>query len=91
VVSGTTVPNVSSMQVFTTQRDYDIIASSFPYLTNSSLATGGGQVPQLNFKPIPADGSAFDVMGVRIEQLPVHHGKNTDGVGAQKKRTDMQQ
>ncbi|KAF9202931.1 hypothetical protein BGZ49_006967 [Haplosporangium sp. Z 27] len=52
----------------------DIISVTFPYLVDSSKATGGGDVPSFTYHIIDHD-QDFEVEGVKFTPLPVHHGK----------------
>ncbi len=52
---------------------------TFPYLTNTSNATGSGYVAKLNFKTFKAN-EIFDVCGVKFTPLVVAHGKSKNGI-----------
>lgn len=51
----------------------DIITSTFPYMVDSSKATGGGDIPSFTYNIIEHDKDFF-VEGVKFTPLP---GKKT--------------
>ncbi|KAG0054470.1 hypothetical protein BGZ83_011157 [Gryganskiella cystojenkinii] len=63
-----------SIPVYLDQPTMDIIASTFPYMVDSSKATGGGDIPSFKYHIIDHDND-FEVEGVQFTPLPVHHGK----------------
>ncbi|KAM0792026.1 hypothetical protein ACM66B_006253 [Microbotryomycetes sp. NB124-2] len=63
-----------SVPIYCTQDTYDEIAKSFPYLTDSMKATGGGDVPAFEWRIFDRNES-FEILGVHVVPLPVHHGK----------------
>lgn len=46
---------------------------TYPYLVSAHLATGGGDVPAMNYK-IFDESRPFEVCGIKVTPLPVHHG-----------------
>ncbi|KAK4046099.1 hypothetical protein OIV83_006352 [Microbotryomycetes sp. JL201] len=63
-----------SVPIYCTQDTYDEIAKCFPYLTDSMKATGGGDVPAFEWRIFDGN-QPFDILGVHVVPLPVHHGK----------------
>ncbi|KAJ9116860.1 hypothetical protein QFC22_004517 [Naganishia vaughanmartiniae] len=73
--------------IYLSRATLDAVAQQFPYLVDKNQATGGGDVPSLNFRVFDdplvdgegvggesmADG--FDVHGIWVVPLAVHHGK----------------
>ncbi|KAF9408532.1 hypothetical protein BGZ94_002277 [Podila epigama] len=59
--------------VYLDQGTMDIIASTFPYMVDSSKATGGGDIPSFTYHIIDHENDFF-VEGVKFTPLPVHHG-----------------
>ncbi len=69
----------ASIPIHLSAETYTTVAEQFPYMVDTARATGGGDVPSLRFEVFRtrADGmpEAFEVEGVRITPLPVHHGR----------------
>ncbi|KNE99992.1 hypothetical protein PSTG_06844 [Puccinia striiformis f. sp. tritici PST-78] len=63
-----------SIAIYCNEYTHKEIARMFPYLVDSDAKTGGGDVPQFTWNIIQ-DGTAFDLFGIEILPLPVHHGK----------------
>ncbi|OMJ08141.1 putative hydrolase [Smittium culicis] len=63
----------NSLNVFLNQETFDVIASTFPYIVDTSKATGGGEVPSLSFNVFEND-SVIEVFGIEFTPLPVEHG-----------------
>eukprot|EP01130_Rhizamoeba_saxonica_P003694 TRINITY_DN1539_c0_g1_i6.p1 TRINITY_DN1539_c0_g1~~TRINITY_DN1539_c0_g1_i6.p1 ORF type:complete len:188 (-),score=29.03 TRINITY_DN1539_c0_g1_i6:281-844(-) len=61
-----------SIQVYSSQQDFDVIAKVFPYLVNVNMDTGGG-VSNLDFITFVQD-QPFFVKGVKMIPLKVNHG-----------------
>ncbi|KAJ9083766.1 hypothetical protein DSO57_1031390 [Entomophthora muscae] len=55
----------------------DVVKSAFPYLVDTSKATGGGEVSSLNFNIIDHN-VPFKVEGIEFIPLPVEHGFHAD-------------
>lgn len=54
------------------KKDLDALSISQPYLVNSSLASGSGFVPKLQFFPFFSN--KFEINGILFESIPVYHG-----------------
>ncbi|KAG0272542.1 hypothetical protein BGZ95_011702 [Linnemannia exigua] len=65
--------NPYSIPVYLDQSTMDTISTTFPYMVDSSKATGGGDVPSFKYNIIEHD-KDFVVEGVTFTPLPVHHG-----------------
>ncbi|GAA6057190.1 hypothetical protein JCM3770_004369 [Rhodotorula araucariae] len=63
-----------SIPIYLTQETYGEVSRAFPYLTNLGKATGGGDVPALTWHIID-ENEPFELFGVKITPLSVHHGK----------------
>ncbi|KAI5475166.1 hypothetical protein MNV49_001853 [Pseudohyphozyma bogoriensis] len=63
-----------SIQIWCNQHTYDEVSKTFPYLADVKKATGGGDVPQFDWC-IFDDTKPFELLGVRVVPLPVHHGQ----------------
>ncbi|KAI8602056.1 putative hydrolase [Dissophora ornata] len=66
--------NPFSIPVYLDQDTMDLVAATFPYMVDSSKATGGGDIPSFNYHIIEHD-KDFEVEGLKFTPLPVHHGK----------------
>ncbi|BGP43963.1 hypothetical protein JCM10450v2_008177 [Rhodotorula kratochvilovae] len=64
----------ASIPIYLTQETFGEVSRAFPYLTNLGKATGGGDVPALTWH-IFDENEPFELFGVKITPLPVHHGK----------------
>ncbi|GAA5943610.1 hypothetical protein JCM10213_008922 [Rhodosporidiobolus nylandii] len=64
----------ASIPIYCTQDTFVEVSRAFPYLTNAGKATGGGDIPALTWH-IFKDDEPFDLFGVEVLPLPVHHGK----------------
>ncbi|KAL1410241.1 hypothetical protein Q8F55_004246 [Vanrija albida] len=64
----------SGIPVYLSQATFDTVAASFPYLVDKTKATGGHDLPTLEFKVID-DETEFEVEGITVTTLPVHHGR----------------
>ncbi|KAF9432737.1 hypothetical protein BGZ76_010388 [Entomortierella beljakovae] len=62
-----------SIPVYLDQSTMDTIATTFPYMVDSSKATGGGDVPSFRFNVFDRE-KDFEVEGLTFTPLPVHHG-----------------
>ncbi|BGP58566.1 hypothetical protein JCM8202_002328 [Rhodotorula sphaerocarpa] len=63
-----------SIPIYLTQGTFNEVSKAFPYLTNAGQVTGGGDVPALTWH-IFDENKPFEVAGIDIVPLPVHHGK----------------
>ncbi|GAA5982654.1 hypothetical protein JCM11641_002325 [Rhodosporidiobolus odoratus] len=63
-----------SIPIYLTQETFVEVSKAFPYLTNAGKATGGGDIPALTWH-IFKDDEPFELFGVEVMPLPVHHGK----------------
>ncbi|GAA5898286.1 MBL fold metallo-hydrolase [Sporobolomyces salmoneus] len=63
-----------SIPIYCTQETYDGVSQAFPYLTNTGKATGGGDIPALEWRVIDPV-APFDLFGIQVVPLPVEHGK----------------
>ncbi|ORX36352.1 beta-lactamase-like protein [Kockovaella imperatae] len=59
--------------IYLNQETYDNVAASFPYLVDATKASGGGDLPMLQFNVID-DHSSFTLFDIPITSYPVHHG-----------------
>ncbi|KAF9129544.1 hypothetical protein BGW39_004058 [Mortierella sp. 14UC] len=66
--------NPYSIPVYLDQSTMDTLSNTFPYMVDSSKATGGGDIPSFKYNIIEHD-KDFVVEGVTFTPLPVHHGK----------------
>lgn len=64
----------AAIPIFLTQTTFDTVAASFPYLVDKTKASGGGDLPSLDFRII-RDDEELDVLGIHVQALPVEHGK----------------
>lgn len=64
---------LKAIPIYVRDADLVTVAATFPYLVDSSKATGSGHVASLDFRPF--DGATtFNVLGVDIVPLVVDHG-----------------
>ncbi|POY72085.1 hypothetical protein BMF94_4892 [Rhodotorula taiwanensis] len=63
-----------SIPIYLTQATFEEVSKAFPYLTNAGKVTGGGDVPALTWHIFDED-KPFEVAGIEVVPLPVHHGK----------------
>jgi len=64
----------ASIAIYCNAYTHGEIARMYPYMVDSHARTGGGDVPQFTWH-ILRDGEAFDLFGIEILPLAVHHGK----------------
>lgn len=57
------------MPIYLTQATFDTVAASFPYLVDKTKASGGGDLPTLQFNVIE-DEDEFEVEGIKVTTLP---------------------
>ncbi|KAF9925990.1 hypothetical protein FBU30_004313 [Linnemannia zychae] len=65
--------NPFSIPVYLDQRTMDTVAEVFPYMVDSSKATGGGDIPSFTYHIINHEDD-FEVEGMTFTPLPVQHG-----------------
>ncbi|KAI9292724.1 Metallo-hydrolase/oxidoreductase [Neoconidiobolus thromboides FSU 785] len=68
-----------TIPVYLNQETMNVARSTFPYLVDTSKATGGGAVAKLDFNIIN-EYEPFSVFGVDITPLPVEHGLYSDKI-----------
>ncbi|KAF9974831.1 hypothetical protein BGZ73_001691 [Actinomortierella ambigua] len=66
--------NPYSIPVYLDTTTMDVLASTFPYMVDSSKATGGGDIPSFNYTIIDHN-KDFEVEGLKFTPLPVEHGR----------------
>ncbi|ORY27493.1 beta-lactamase-like protein [Naematelia encephala] len=59
--------------IYLNRATYEIVANSFPYLVDKSAASGGGDIPTLQWNIIENEAS-FEVFDIHVQALPTHHG-----------------
>ncbi|KAJ2824474.1 hypothetical protein IWW50_003315 [Coemansia erecta] len=69
----------ASIPIYCDRSTLAVVAETFPYLTDTSKATGSGEVPRLDFRVIDEAFCAFECEGVAFQPLRVEHGKCGDG------------
>ncbi|PIA14843.1 hypothetical protein COEREDRAFT_103269 [Coemansia reversa NRRL 1564] len=69
----------SPIPVFCDQSTMDTISHTFPYLVNSSKATGCGYISELDFKVFDEINGPVECEGILFQPLKVEHGKYSDG------------
>ncbi|KAJ3194218.1 hypothetical protein HK101_003241 [Irineochytrium annulatum] len=70
--------------IYLAQETMDVVSRVYPYIVDSSKATGGGHVPALNFHVFDAQRQGevvepFMVDELRVVPFEVEHGKMNDG------------
>ncbi|PHZ11701.1 uncharacterized protein RHIMIDRAFT_285188 [Rhizopus microsporus ATCC 52813] len=63
----------SRINVYLSSEAMELVARTFPYLVDSSLATGGGQVADFKYHVLDAN-KPFIIEGLEFTPLEVHHG-----------------
>lgn len=66
-----------TIPIYCTRTTYDQIASSFPYMISKAAASGSGALPSFDWRVMRED-DEWDVCGVKIVPVPVHHGHYFD-------------
>lgn len=65
------------LPVYLTQDTFDTVESMFPYLTDTSKATGSGEVPRLRFQIVrPHEPFVVAATDVTVHSFLVEHGPN---------------
>ncbi|WVQ79051.1 hypothetical protein IAT38_001144 [Cryptococcus sp. DSM 104549] len=62
-----------AIPVYLNQETYEKVCEAFPYMVDKTKASGGGDIPQLIWKIIDNEDD-FEVEGINVKVLPVHHG-----------------
>lgn len=65
----------SSIPVYVRDGDFEQVARTFPYLTNTDKATGSGYVSKLSWHKY-STGTPFQIEGLTVIPYIVDHGKN---------------
>ncbi|RKP13903.1 beta-lactamase-like protein [Piptocephalis cylindrospora] len=65
--------------VYLTNQTLSVVRGAFPYIVDSNLATGGGEVPRLQFHELSDPRKPFNVLGLEFLPLEVEHGVFADG------------
>ncbi|KAJ1964631.1 hypothetical protein GGI12_001299 [Dipsacomyces acuminosporus] len=65
--------------VYLDKETLDTVSRTFPYLVDMRKATGGGDVPSLDFRVIEEPFNAFSCHGIGFQPLRVEHGSYSDG------------
>ncbi|GAA5898310.1 MBL fold metallo-hydrolase [Sporobolomyces salmoneus] len=68
-----------TIPVYCSQTTYDFISASFPYMMSKKASSGGGSVPSFQWHILPED-QDWEICGVTITPLPVHHGVYFDKI-----------
>ncbi|KAI9306920.1 beta-lactamase-like protein [Cunninghamella echinulata] len=61
------------VDIYLTKETMETVGNTYPFLVNSSLATGGGDVATFKFHLLDPL-AKFTIHGLTLEPLPVHHG-----------------
>ncbi|OLY84871.1 putative hydrolase [Smittium mucronatum] len=73
-----TVRKKETLNVYLNQETYDVVSTTFPYIVDIKKATGGGEVPVLDFIIFDNE-SVLNVFGIDFTPLPVEHGLYSNG------------
>ncbi|KAI9230450.1 MAG: beta-lactamase-like protein [Piptocephalis tieghemiana] len=65
--------------IYLSPHTLSVVRGAFPYIVDASLATGGGEVPSLQFHEITNPKKPFNVLGLEVQPLEVQHGSFSDG------------
>ncbi|KAJ2111097.1 hypothetical protein IW146_005607 [Coemansia sp. RSA 922] len=68
-----------SIPIYCDQETLDVVTRTFPYLVDTSFATGSGLVTQLEFHAIDSSLAPFECHGIEFQPLRVEHGTHSDG------------
>ncbi|KAI8138473.1 beta-lactamase-like protein [Fennellomyces sp. T-0311] len=63
-----------SIDIYLSDETMEVVQRTFPFLVDVRHATGGGDVATFNYNIISPD-SPFNIEGLEVMPLPVHHGK----------------
>ncbi|KAJ2785217.1 hypothetical protein H4R18_000668 [Coemansia javaensis] len=75
-------PWTSASRLLPIYCDHDtlkVVRQTFPYMVDTSKATGSGAVSRLEFRLIESVREPFEVCGVAFQPLRVEHGRCSDG------------
>ncbi|EIE84792.1 hypothetical protein RO3G_09502 [Rhizopus delemar RA 99-880] len=61
------------INVYLSSECMEVVARTFPFLVDTSLATGGGQVADFKYHVIDTD-KPFEIEGLEFMPLPAYHG-----------------
>lgn len=68
------------VDIYLCNETYNAVRTTFPYLVDRSMATGGGDVPSLRYHQFDSNKASFDVHGgFKVVPLPVNHGFYSSG------------
>ncbi|EJT96710.1 hypothetical protein DACRYDRAFT_72917 [Dacryopinax primogenitus] len=62
------------IDIYLTQRTFDEVKRTFPYLVDKGMATGGGDVPDFVWHII-SEFDEVEIKGVKVVPLLLHHGR----------------
>ncbi|ODO09414.1 hypothetical protein I350_03014 [Cryptococcus amylolentus CBS 6273] len=62
-----------AIPVYLNRETFGKVEEAFPYMVDKTKVSGGGDVPKLIWKIIEDEGE-FEVEGIDVKVLPVHHG-----------------
>lgn len=71
-----------SVDVYLSQDTFKVVDQTFPYLTDTTRATGGGDVSHISFHLFDHE-KELELHGLRLLPIPVHHGCTPDGLDYQ--------
>ncbi|PVU85932.1 hypothetical protein BB559_006747 [Furculomyces boomerangus] len=63
----------NGIDVYMNNETFKVVSQTFPYIVDTSKATGGGEVPKLNFKIFDND-ETLNIFGIDFIPLEVEHG-----------------
>ncbi|KZO93446.1 hypothetical protein CALVIDRAFT_485865 [Calocera viscosa TUFC12733] len=63
-----------SIDIYLSQRTFEEVQRTFPYLVDKGMATGGGAVPEFQWHIIQ-EYNDFDICGIIMTPILVHHGR----------------
>ena len=64
----------SHIDVYVSRTTFNEVKRAFPYMIAKEQASGGGDVPEFRWH-IFEDYQSFDVEGIEVVPMPVHHGR----------------
>ncbi|KAJ2740860.1 hypothetical protein GGI20_005569 [Coemansia sp. BCRC 34301] len=69
----------ASIPIYCDKDTLAVVSRTFPYLVDTSFATGSGVVTQLDFRTIDSYLVPFECQGIEFQPLRVEHGTCSDG------------